>query len=350
MVVKNKIHSFASERFSTVNALHMKDKVSFGQQSTKVKQLSDIIEQDIMMGKYKTDTSLPSINYLSKAYNVSRDTVFKAFSDLRERKLIDSTPGKGYYVTNRQEKIFLLLDEYSPFKNTLYNSFVRKLSTSYKVDLWFHQYNEHIFNTILHEAIGRYNYYVVMNFDNEKFSPLFNKINPSRLLLLDFGKFEKENYSYICQNFDDEFYNALTKLTDRLKKYRKIVFQFPADSKHPRVSADSFRQYCHDNDMVSEISEQEDITDVENGMAYIVIRQTDVVNIIKRSREKGMKCGRDFGIIAYNDTPAYEVIDEGITALSVNWDEMGKQAAKFILTGEAVRTYLHTEVHLRNSV
>ena len=79
--MKNKIHSFTSEQFSTVNALHMKDKVSFGQQSTKVKQLSDIIEQDIMMGKYKTDTSLPSINYLSKAYNVSRDTVFKAFSD-----------------------------------------------------------------------------------------------------------------------------------------------------------------------------------------------------------------------------------------------------------------------------
>ncbi|MDE5709984.1 GntR family transcriptional regulator [Bacteroides sp.] len=328
----------------------MRDKVNFGQQSTKVKQLSDIIEQDIMMGKYKTDTGLPSINSLSKAYNVSRDTVFKAFSDLRERKLIDSTPGKGYYVKNRQEKIFLLLDEYSPFKNTLYNSFVRRLSTSYKVDLWFHQYNEHIFNTILHEAIGRYNYYVVMNFDNARFSPLFHKINPSRLLLLDFGRFEKENYSYICQNFDDEFYNVLVQLTGRLKKYRKIIFQLPVDSKHPRVSADSFRQYCRDNDFISEISELEDITDVEKEVAYIVIRQTDVVNIIKRSREKGMKCGRDFGIIAYNDTPAYEVIDDGITALSVNWDEMGRLAAKFILTGEAVQTYLHTEVHLRSSV
>ena len=91
----------------------------------------------IWIKRLVSGTSLPSINYLSRAYNVSRDTVFKAFSDLRERKLIDSTPGKGYYVTNRQEKIFLLLDEYSPFKNTLYNSFVRKLSTSYKVDLWF---------------------------------------------------------------------------------------------------------------------------------------------------------------------------------------------------------------------
>lgn len=90
----------------------MEKNIKFGQQSTKVKQLSDLIEQDILVGKYRTDTSLPSINALSKTYHVSRDTVFKAFADLRERKLIDSTPGKGYYVTNRKEKIFLLLDEY----------------------------------------------------------------------------------------------------------------------------------------------------------------------------------------------------------------------------------------------
>ena len=117
-----------------------------------------MISQDIALGKYKTDTGLPSINYLSKTYNVSRDTVFKAFLDLREKRLIDSTPGKGYYVINRQKNILLLLDEYSAFKNTLYNSFIKKLSQSYKVDLWFHQYNERIFNIIMHDAIGRYNY------------------------------------------------------------------------------------------------------------------------------------------------------------------------------------------------
>lgn len=241
----------------------MEKNIKFGQQSTKVKQLSDLIEQDILVGKYRTDTSLPSINALSKAYHVSRDTVFKAFADLRERKLIDSTPGKGYYVTNRKEKIFLLLDEYSPFKNTLYNSFVKKLSVSYKVDLWFHQYNEHIFNTILCEAIGRYNYYVVMNFDNEKFSPLFDKIPSSRLLLLDFGKFEKGNHSYICQNFDDAFYKALSQLTTRLERYRKIVFQLPQESKHPQTSVQSFETYCEDHHFVGEVVNEEDIQEVE---------------------------------------------------------------------------------------
>ena len=100
-------------------------KTIFGQQTTKVKQLADLISQDISMGRYKTDTALPSINQLSHDYKVSRDTVFKAFIDLKERGIIDSTPGKGYYVVNRQKNILLLLDEYSPFKDTLYNSIIR---------------------------------------------------------------------------------------------------------------------------------------------------------------------------------------------------------------------------------
>ncbi|MEG0647255.1 MAG: winged helix-turn-helix domain-containing protein, partial [Bacteroides sp.] len=153
----------------------------FGQQTTKVKQLADLIARDISTGKYREEDALPSINQLSRSYEVSRDTVFKAFIDLKERGMIDSTPGKGYYVVNRQKSILLLLDEYSPFKDVLYNRFVKQLSSRYKVDLWFHQYNERLFNTILSESIGRYNKYVVMNFDNEKLSSNLYKIDAARL-------------------------------------------------------------------------------------------------------------------------------------------------------------------------
>ena len=103
-------------------------KITFGQQTTKVKQLADLISQEISMGTYKSDSALPSINQLSRNYHVSRDTVFKAFIDLKDRGMIDSTPGKGYYVTNKLKNILLLLDEYSQFKYSLYNSFIKKLS------------------------------------------------------------------------------------------------------------------------------------------------------------------------------------------------------------------------------
>lgn len=201
-------------------------KITFGQQTTKVKQLADKISFDISMGVYKSGDSLPSINQLSQAYEVSRDTVFKAFLDLKERGIIDSTPGKGYYVVGRLKNVLLLLDEYSPFKYALYNSFVKRLSIRYKVDLLFHQYNERLFNTIIRESLGRYNKYIVMNFDNEKLSPNLYKINPSKLLLLlDFGKFEKEGFSYVCQDFDQGFYNAAISTGRSIEKISKTRFR-----------------------------------------------------------------------------------------------------------------------------
>ena len=239
--------------------------IIFGQQTTKVKQLADLISQDISMGRYKVDDALPSINQLSRDYKVSRDTVFKAFIDLKDRGIIDSTPGKGYYVVNRQKSILLLLDEYSPFKDTLYNSIIKHLSSRYKVDLWFHQYNESLFNAILRESLGRYNKYVVMNFDNEKFSPNLYKIDSSKLLLLDFGKFDKKDYSYICQDFDDSFYQALLQLTDRLQHYKRLVLLFVKGTKHPRSTCDSFRKFCADREFMCEVREDVEGMKVREG-------------------------------------------------------------------------------------
>lgn len=325
-------------------------KATFGQQSSKVTQLADNLSQAISRKEFLEGDSLPSINQLSAQYGVSRDTVFKAFLDLRERGLIDSTPGKGYYVTSQVTNVLLLLDQYTPFKEALYNSFVKHLPINYKVDLLFHQYNERLFNTIIRESIGKYNKYIVMNFDNEKFSTALNKINPARLLLLDFGKFEKEKYFYICQDFDESFYQALLALKERMHRYRQIVFLFSKGLKHPQSSKDYFIRFCEEQGFLYEIQEDIENLVVRKETAYIAIKQQDVVKAVKQGRLEGLKCGKDFGLLAYNDIPSYEVIDEGITSLSIDWEMMGNEAANFVLNDTPIQKYLPTEVKLRKSL
>ncbi len=322
----------------------------FGQQSSKVTQLADLISQAISMREFLEGDSLPSINELSRRYGVSRDTVFKAFSDLRERGIIDSTPRKGYFVTGQVTNVLLLLDQYTPFKETLYNSFAKHLPVNYKVDLLFHQYNERLFSTIVRESVGKYNKYVVMNFDNERFSASLNKISPARLLLLDFGKFEKERYSYVCQDFDESFYGALQRLDDRFSSYRKFVFLFPSSLKHPQSSKDYFFRFCQDYNLSGSVEEDVENLKVEKDTAYLAIKQQDVVKVVKQGRLAGLKCGKDFGLLAYNDIPSYEVIDEGITALTIDWQQMGNEVARFVQDNAVVQKYLPTEVRLRNSL
>ena len=271
-------------------------KATFGQQASKVTQLADALSQAISRKEFLEGDSLPSINQLSAQYGVSRDTVFKAFLDLRERGLIDSTPGKGYYVTSQVTNVLLLLDQYTPFKEALYNSFVRHLPINYKVDLLFHQYNERLFNTILRESIGKYNKYIVMNFDNEKFSTVLNKINPSRLLLLDFGKFEKEKYSYICQDFDDSFYQALNLLKERLRNYHQLVFLFPKSLKHPQSSKVYFTRFCQEQGFLCEVQEDIENLTIRKGVAYIAIKQQRIDLSVTVIPYTGVWLNPNFGI------------------------------------------------------
>ena len=325
-------------------------KATFGQQATKVTQLADTLSQAISRKEFLEGDSVASILQLAFHYGVSRDTVFKAFLDLRERGLIDSTPGKGYYVTSQVTNVLLLLDQYTPFKEALYNSFIKRLPINYKVDLLFHQYNERLFNTIIRESVGKYNKYIVMNFDNEKFSTALNKINPARLLLLDFGKFEKSKYFYICQDFDESFYQALLTLKDKMHKYRQIVFLFSKGLKHPQSSKEYFIRFCEEQGFSYEIQEDIENLVVQKGAAYIAIKQQDVVKVVKQGRLEGLKCGKDFGLLAYNDIPSYEVIDEGITSLTIDWEMMGNEAANFVLNDASVQKYLPTGVRLRKSL
>jgi DNA-binding transcriptional regulator YhcF (GntR family) len=202
-------------------------KIKFSHSISKIKTLADGISLSVMQGELKTGDNLPSINEASALHKVSRDTVFKAYNELKRRGVIDSNPTKGYYVTGEVNHVLLILDTYSSFKQKLYRRFAANLPENFKVDLIFHQYNEQLFETIVHESIGKYSMYVVMNFSNDHFSEALKMIPSTKLLLLDFGNFEKSAYSYICQDFNESIYNCLNLGVELLQKYKRLSFIFP---------------------------------------------------------------------------------------------------------------------------
>ena len=322
----------------------------FNGKSTKVQQLAEYIQDAIAANELKVGEKIPSINHLSRQFSVSRDTVFKALSDLRVRGVVDAIHGKNYYVASHTRNILLLLDEYSPFKEVLHTMLVSRLLKSYKIDLWFHQYNEHLFQNIVNESIGRYNKYLVMNYDNEKFSDALAKIDKKKMLLLDFGKFDKDGYSYVCQDFDKGLYDALSSVKSELNKYKKLVFVLNKYHKHPQSSKTAFSNFCLDNHfefgILDEILEK---AVIQEDFFYLVIKQEDVVKIVKQGRTDGLKPGRNYGLLAYNENPFFEVIENGISSIGIDWHEMGKIAAGFVLDNQAVQTYLPTVIKKRDS-
>lgn len=348
---KKKDINFVSAQNRTVPVyLYNLMELKFNDRSTKVQQLSDFIEDAIASNEFKEGDQLPSINDLSKQFKVSRDTVFKSFSDLKNRGIIDSIHGKNYHVVSKNKDILLLLDEYSPFKEVLYNVLSSNLPKSYKIDLWFHQYNQQLFENIINGSAGKFSKYLIMNYDNDIISDALLKIDKKNLLLLDFGNFDKEGYSYVCQDFNKGLYNALNSIKDELTKYKKLILVFNKYHKHPLSSKIAFREFCTDNkfefDILDKVNKD---TILDENYFYLVIKQQDVINLIKLGKDLKWKPGVNYGILAYNENSLFEVIENGISSVGIDWKEMGNLAADFVMTNEPIRTFLPTVIVKRDS-
>ena len=325
--------------------------LKYSNANSKVKTLIDSISDAVMREDLKVGDNLLSINEASTKYKVSRDTVFKAYNELKLLGTIDSTPQKGYFVKGKVNRILLLLDNYSSFKQNLYHCFRSNLPDNYKVDLIFHQYNEHLFETIIRESIGKYSMYVVMNFSNDKLSNTLKSIPTNKLLLLDFGNFEKNKFSYICQDFNQALYDSLMQGIEMLRKYKKLSFIFPEDLRHPLSSIEYFIKFCNENGFEYElIRKNSEWKGIEKSCAYLCILTEDFVRVIKEADANSLEIGQDVGLIAYNDDPVLEVIKNGISSISIDFSLMGEKAAHFIKTKNQIQEYLPTKLTIRASI
>ncbi|MFA5848975.1 MAG: GntR family transcriptional regulator [Bacteroidales bacterium] len=323
---------------------------TFNRQISKVRQLADSLSLSISTHEYKEGCPLPSINQLSINHNVSRDTVFKAFKELKQKGIVDSTPTKGYFVCNAVNKVLLLLDTNSPFKYELHKALSKSMDLSVKIDLYFHNYNEELFNKIILDSVGRYNLYLIMNYQNDKYSQILDKLDHNKVLLLDFGKFEKDKFSYVCQGFDSTLYDCLNEGIQYFKKYKKIVFVFPNSSEHPKSCIPYFEQFCEDNEIPYELIPEINEDVIIKGVAYLIVSHSDLVEVLKITRKKKLALAKDVGIVVFNDEPVFEILDNGITAISTDFKKMGEVAAEYIRTRNKVQVYIPTKLIVRESL
>jgi DNA-binding transcriptional regulator YhcF (GntR family) len=122
----------------------------------KFQQLVDAIMNSISQNQLKEGDMLPSVNQIMKECQLSRDTVFKAYAELKNRGTVESVPNRGYFVTRKITKVFLFLDTFKAYKEVLYHSFLNNLPKNISVDLHFHHYNIGVFKKIIDESIGKY--------------------------------------------------------------------------------------------------------------------------------------------------------------------------------------------------
>ena len=132
----------------------------------KYRQIENAIVEGVSSGEIEKDQQLPSINQVCASFGLSRDTVVKAYNSLRERGVIASAHGKGYYITGvkavTKKKVFVLFNELNAYKERLHKSLIQGLGEEVEVETFFHNHNIEVFEYLIAKALGKYTQYVVM--------------------------------------------------------------------------------------------------------------------------------------------------------------------------------------------
>lgn len=310
----------------------------------KYKQIVQSIVADIERAVLKKDEQLPSISELSEEYYLARDTVEKAYRELKERGFISSVQGKGFYVNrtdNNKMRILLVFNKLSSYKKLIYYAFLKVLGNKASVDLQIHHYDARIFAEIMANNLGKYNYYVIMPHffpENDKTLALktLEKIPADELILLDkdLPEYTKPCLS-VYQDFEKDIFDALDELRDLLEKYSRMVLVFPSDGNYPSDIVRGFRQFCVNFGREFQIKENAIDETLHTGTAYLVVEETDLAELVKKTRQSDLKLGEDIGIISFNETTLKELLE--ITVITTDFETMGRTAAALLLDKKQIK-------------
>lgn len=307
----------------------------------KYLKVLDGILKAIKKGYLKKGQKIPSINEFSHEYGISRVTVERAYKKLMSEGIIQSTKGKGYYVKaveiDAKYRVLLIFNKISHYKKEIYNSFIKTLGNTAKVDLKIHHFNAGIFKELIETHLNEYDYFVVMPHfyeDADSAIKILQTIPTDQLIILDK---KLSGLSLKCgavyQDFENDILGALYEVFDSLKKYRKLVMIDSVTIPSPPEKVIGFKKFCMQNSIKNEVIKEITIdTKIERGELYIVTEDSDLANLVKICLKNKFKVGKEIGILSYNETPLKEILLDGISVITTDHSAMGSYAANLILT------------------
>lgn len=319
-------------------------KLNPNDKTPKYKQIIQSVISDIERNVLKKNEQLPSISELSEEYYLARDTVEKAYRELKERGFITSVQGKGYYVNSgesRKMRILLIFNKLSSYKKIIYYAFLKVLGDKASVDLQIHHYNARLFDEIIDKNLGKYNYYVVMPHffpDSEKSIAMkaLEKIPSDELVLLDKDLPEYKNECLsVYQDFERDVAEALESANDLFTKYQRVVLVFPSDGNYPVDIVRGVRYFCVNAHKEFIIRENVDEELLIPQTAYVVVEEHDLAELVKKVRQSSYSLGNEIGVVSFNETTLKELL--GITVITTDFETMGRTAAALLLDKKKIK-------------
>lgn len=324
----------------------------------KYLQLANAIALAVEKKQLGINDVLPSINELSAALDISRDTAEKSYKHLKTLGIISSVPGKGFFIAKTDNKpanrIFLLFNKLSAHKKIIYDAFAEELGNDAFIDFFVYNNDFGSFKKILQNSKTVYTHYVIIaHFHDADQNPasLLNGITEGKLILMDkWVEGITRSFGAVYEDFEQDIFDALKAALPRLSGYHTIKLIFPDHAYFPQDIVVGFQQFCRqyafNHHIVSDIKNDH----IQAGEVFVNLMEDDLITLLDKIKATTFNVGSDIGIISYNETPWKEHILQGITTISTDFVEMGKTAAKLVKEGSEEKKAVPFRLTLRPSI
>ena len=206
------------------------------------------IKETIDAGELSIGSHLPSVNNMMDQTGFARQTIVKAYLELKENGIVESKNRQGYYVassnTNQELKVALLLYAFHTFQEIFYNTIRENLSETIKTDVFFHHNDLETFESIIERISGKYGMYIIAPIPAPGLSSILDGLPKDRLLFVDRYLDLGPEVSFVTQEFEQSMFQALLELKPEIRKYEEFILFFKEESDYPLEVLNAFRVFC----------------------------------------------------------------------------------------------------------
>jgi len=321
---------------------------------TKQHKIMRGIMNCIESGHYELGDILPSVNELSNKVGCARETVVKVYTDLKNRGIIKSKQGVGFFVASNnmdlKQTIALVLYGFQTFQQEFYNTFRKALGEEYQLDIFFHHNNMMVYESILETIHGKYGMYVVAPIQDPRAQNLLNDFRNDRLLIIDRYQYINDEVSRVTQEFEQSLLRVFEELTEKINKYKKVILYYRDDADYPKGIHDAAKMFMSSQKINIEICKEFEKEHMQEGVLFFTIGDSDLWAILKEGKARQLTPGKNFGVLSHNDSPVKEIIQGGITTFSTDFNQMAIHAADFIKNKKYVNKIVPSKLIIRKSI
>lgn len=235
-------------------------------------------------------------------------------------------------------KVLLVFNKLSDFKDKIYQSFLEKLGEKAHVDVYVHQVTplstQH-FDQVIRERIADYDHVAVLlhaSYLHEDVLKTLNSIPKEKLLILDKrNEFIRGEYACVYHDFEEEIQQILSDISPSLAKYHTLNLVVNEPNTIAKSLEIGMKKFAENTHVHFRVLSQISANVVKPNEVFFILSEQGLADILKICNEQNLTLGKNIGIISYNETPLKEVLFGGISVVTINYEQLGREAANLIL-------------------